>query len=132
MKNSEPVTNQRDEAEIKLTRTDLLVAKGILLSSNTLCPLSSHPNLTLTSEDSMKSFTPPSILKRKKRLSVFSPTGKNIKFFFFSLFMHVIAGAAERTQSPTVQRGLITNSLCAPLAALKAPQRCFNHISFCL
>lgn len=62
------------------------MAKGILLSSNTLCPLSSHPNLTLTSEDSMKSFTPPSILKREKRLSVFSPTGKNIKLFFFFHF----------------------------------------------
>lgn len=76
LKNSEPVTNQRDEVEIKLTRTGLLVARGILLSSNTLCPLSSHPNLMLTSEDSMKFFTPLSILKRKKGFQCFPPRGK--------------------------------------------------------
>lgn len=76
MKNSEPVTNQGDGVEIKLMRTGLLVARGILLSSNTLCPLPSHPNLTLTSEGSMKSFTPLSILKRKKCFQSFPPKGK--------------------------------------------------------
>lgn len=121
MKNSEPVTNQRDEVEIKLTRTGLLVARGILLSSNTLCPLSSHPNLTLTSEDSMKSFTPLSILKRKKKAFSVFPHGEKHKVVFCTFqHMHVIAAAAERTRSATLQRGLITNSHCAPLAALKA------------
>lgn len=76
MKHSEPVTNQGDGAEIKLTRTGLLAARGILLSSNTLCPLSSHPNLTLTSEGSKKSFTPISILKREKYFQTYLLKGK--------------------------------------------------------
>lgn len=47
-------------------RTGLLVAREILLLSDTLCPLSSHPNLMPAFEGSMKSFTSLGILKMKK------------------------------------------------------------------